>query len=102
MSEITFRVVREWDVARVRLTEEADERVRSLRAACKCLGCEEPIRPGETVKCGLHDTCYQAARRAIRSGRFTQNQLIRDGKMLAPTEGGRRPTNKFSKELSGR
>lgn len=101
MSEVAFRVAKEWDVVRVRVTDEGQKRIDLLLPEGRCLGCEEKLQPGEQHKCGLHPTCYQAARRAINAKRVTRNQLIRDGKMLPPASGGRKPSNKFTRELAG-
>jgi len=102
MSEIAFRVVKEWDVVKVRITEEAKKRVDLLLSQKRCLGCGEKLTEGEQVKRGMHATCYQAARRAIRANRISESTLIREGKMLQPGVGGRKPSNDFTRELSGR
>ncbi len=99
MSEIAFRVVKEWDVVKVRITDEGQKRIDLLLSQNRCLGCEEKIAEGEKTKCGLHPTCYHAARRAWIAGRVTRNQLLREGKMLPPAQGGARPINKFTREL---
>jgi hypothetical protein len=100
MSEVAFRVAKEWDVVRVRVSDEGTRRVAKLLADGRCVACEEPIEAGEQVKCGQCATCYQAARRAIKAKKVSRSQLIRDGKMLAPRDGGRKPSNKFTRELS--
>lgn len=102
MSEISFRVVKEWDVAKVRITESGQKRVDLLLSQGRCLGCEEKLQQGEQVKCGQCATCYQAARRAWQRKAISRNELIRDGKMLPPAQGGRKPSNKFTRELRER
>lgn len=100
MSEIAFRVAKEWDVVRVRISEHGLKRVTALLAEGKCVACEEPLL-GQTPKCGQCPTCYQAARRAIDARKISRSELIREGKMLAPSKGGRKPSNKFTRELAG-
>ena len=101
MSEIAFRVVREWDVVKVRISDDGQRRIDELVAQNRCVGCEEKFADGEQPKCGLHATCYQAARRAINAKRVSRTQLIREGKMLPPAQSGRKPSNKFTRELAG-
>lgn len=102
MSEIAFRVAKEWDVVKVRITDAGQKRADLLLSQGRCLGCEEKLQDGEQVKCGQCATCYQAARRAINSKSVSRSELIREGKMLAPRQGGRKPSNKFTQELSER
>lgn len=86
---------------KVRITDDVQKRIDLLLSQNRCLGCEEKFIEGEKGKCGLHPACYQAARRAINARRFSRGGLIRDGKMLQPSQGGRKPSNKFTRELSG-
>jgi polyferredoxin len=102
MSEISFRVVKEWDVAKVRITDAGQKRADLMLSQGRCLACEEKLQPDEQVKCGQCATCYQAARRAMQKNVISRNELIREGKMLAPAQGGRKPSNKFTKELRER
>lgn len=100
MSEIAFRVVKEWDVVKVRVSDAGQKRITTLLSQNRCLGCEEKLADGQPPKCGQCATCYQAARRAIEAKRVSRSELIREGKMLAPRSGGRKPSNKFTRELS--
>jgi NifB/MoaA-like Fe-S oxidoreductase len=100
MPEAIFRVAREYDVVRVRVTEEGQARVERLTAENRCLGCEAEHQAEAKVTCGQCATCYPASMRAIRNKQTTRSQLIRDGKMLPPTKGGRKPANKFTQELA--
>lgn len=99
MSEIAFRVVKEWDVVRVKITEAVQQRIDLLVSQNRCLGCEEKHQPGVPAKCGQCPTCYQASRRAVKSGRVSLGELIKAGKRLVAIA-GRRPINKFTKELA--
>lgn len=101
MSEIAYRVAKEWDVVKVRITEAGQKRADLLQSQNRCLGCEEKL-DGQQAKCGQCPTCYQASRRAIDARKVSRSELIREGKMLAPRTGGRKPSNKFTQELSGR
>lgn len=102
MTEVAFRVAKEWDVVTIRISDSGQKRVAQLLSQNRCLGCEEKHDEGQEVKCGQCPTCYQASRRAITAKRVSRNELIREGKMLAPRTGGKRPINKFTQELSQR
>lgn len=102
MVEAVLHVAREFDVVKVKLTKQGAERVARLQAENKCLGCERDLIDDERVTCGQCTTCYNAAIVAIGKRRFSRTELIREGKMLAPTKGGRPPGNPFTKEMTGR
>jgi hypothetical protein len=102
VSEVVFRVAREWDVVKVKISTEVEKRVVQLRAEGKCLGCEEPLTKGERVSRGLCMTCYHGARYAMKRRRTSEAQLLREGRLLEQNPGGRKPANKFTRELSGR
>jgi hypothetical protein len=102
IGESVFRVVKEWDVVRVRVTEEGRKRIERLLAENRCLGCEEPFADGEKVCCGQCTTCYPASMKGIRNHKVSRNNLIREGKMLSPGPPGPKPKNNYTRELSGR
>lgn len=102
MSEVVFRVVREWDVVKVKISTDIERRIETLRAEGKCLGCEEPLPKGKRVSRGLCATCYHGARYAMTRRRTSEAQLLREGRLLQANPGGRKPANKFTRELSGR
>ncbi len=65
--EIAFRVVREWDLVRVKRTKDGDERVSRLRGGevIQCLACELPQATGERFVCGTCPRCDQTQRYAF-------------------------------------
>lgn len=99
MTELIYEA-REVILVKVRIPDEALRRQQKLLGECKCIGCEGPA--GENVRRGLCPACYQAAHRAMVAKRITDQQLVREGKMLPAKTAGRRTTNKFTIELSGR
>jgi len=99
MSEAVFRVAREFDVVKVRLTKDGRERIERLQTADCCLGCERKFEDGERRTCGNCGTCYNALLEVPQSVRV---QKANEGKTLAPGKGGRKPANKFTRELQER
>ena len=83
----------------IRIRKEARERRDKLLAEDRCLGCEEP-NADRQIRVGLCPACYQMALKAIRAGKITRNDLIREGRMLPRRPGGRKPDNPFRRELS--
>lgn len=53
-----------------------------------CLYCEKPIE-GKVTR-GLHYNCYVRAKRLIDDGKTTEQQLVREGRLLPPSPGGRK------------
>ncbi len=102
MSDVWVRVAKEFDVIKVKVSKEGEKRLAILQQEGKCLGCERELEQGERITCGMCATCYNAALKAFKKKKVTRTQLIREGKMLPATDGGRRPVNKFTQELSGR
>lgn len=102
MSEIVFRVAREFDVVKIRVTADVEKRIAQLQADGRCLGCEEKIKSGDRVSRGLCGTCYHGARYAMKRRRTSQAQLLREGRLLEASPGGRKPANKFTRELAGK
>lgn len=90
---------REETIVQIRMTDEGRKRVEKF-APDNCTGCEKTFATDENVRCGLCDTCYQAAIRAIAKKKTTRKKLIEAGKMLPPSRGGRPPSNKFAQELA--
>lgn len=91
---------REESIVAIRLDKEAQRRVEKLQANNQCLACEKELAADDNVRCGMCDTCYQAAIRAINQKKTSRRKLIEAGKMLPPARGGKKPTNKFTQELS--
>lgn len=101
MADIEFRVATEFNVVKVRVTKEGEQRVDSLTKKHCCLGCEKQLTEEDRVRRGLCDTCYQGMKNAVNKQRVTERELMRDGKLLAPKPGGRKPANAFTASLQG-
>ncbi len=59
-----------------------------------CLTCGNP-----PVARGLCRTCRAASKAAILRGEVTEEQLIEDGLLLPPQNGGRKPNSGFARKL---
>ncbi len=57
-----------------------------------CLDCGKPIPPNNQKRRGLHQACYQRAKRLLDQKEFTDAELVAAGLML-PAETGGRPTS---------
>lgn len=99
MAQVEFRVATEFNVVKVKVTNEAEERIKRLLAAGCCLGCEKSLATNERVRRGLCDTCYSGMRHAVKKRRTTENKLIAEGELLPPSPGGRKPANSFTEKL---
>jgi hypothetical protein len=84
----------------IRITSEGAARRDKLLADGKCLGCQEVTEADEQMRRGLCEACYSAFRRALAKKLVQERKLIKDGRVLAPGKGGRRPANAFTKSLS--
>jgi hypothetical protein len=84
----------------VKLTPDGEKRRAKMLAECRCLGCGEVFAKGEESKRGLHLRCYEAFRRAVRAGRATDREMVREGKMLSPNP-GRPLSNPLARDLAG-
>ncbi len=72
--------------------------VNRIRKAAKeglCLGC---MNLNDQLIRGLCSPCYQATRRLINSGELDEGSLVRDGRILAKSKGGRPATNPVTVE----
>lgn len=102
MAEFEFRVATEFNVVKVKISEETQQRIDRLLAIGACLGCEEPILEVDRMRRGLCSTCYAAVMTAIRKRNVSQKRLMEDGRLLPSKPGGRKPKNKFTAALAGR
>lgn len=84
----------------MRVTEEVHRRINEMSGQ-KCLGCEREFDADERTVRGCCLACYAAINRAIRSGRVTEKDMMKEGRILAAGPGGRKPVNPMSKELAG-
>jgi hypothetical protein len=99
--------VTEETIVVVKLTTSGKSRLTRLTAQNRCLGCEKELVPDAKgnppqVRRGLCTACYQATDKALDKRRFTQTELIREGKLLPKKKPGRRPSNEFTQEMLGR
>lgn len=101
MLEVVFRVVKEFDVVKVKLTAEGEERLARLTAERKCLACECSV-VGQKVVCGCCVACDQSQRYAMRKGITTLRQLISSGERKVKATPGRKPGSAYAAKLLGR
>lgn len=86
--------------AMVKITEHVQKRVSECTAKRQCLGCQVTFGSSQKVVRGCCVTCYTAINRAIARGSVSEREMIKQGKLLPATRGGRRPTNPMSQELA--
>lgn len=86
----------------IRIPPSVEKHRDELIAQDRCIACEEKHKPGEQVRCGQCPACYSTSLRNIGRRVVTRNELVREGKMLTPTKGGRPAKNAFTKSLSQR
>ena len=87
-------------IVAVRLTKDGRERRERLENKKKCFGCEIEFTANMAVRRMLCPACYEAALRAVRAGKITWLDLIKQGKAGEKQKPGRKPTNTFSQEMS--
>ena len=101
MSDVVFRVTREFDVIKIRQSKAVQERVARLVAAGKCLACECELAQAKKVVSGCCSSCAQAQYYAIRKHRTSLIELIKNGERLPAQPPGRKP-NEYAARLLGR
>lgn len=77
----------------------AVERVTKCEKEGLCCGCMKPVDPLITRR-GLCVGCYHATRRAINSGKTTEEKQMASGLMLEAKPSGRKPSNPISVEVA--
>jgi protein-arginine kinase activator protein McsA len=97
-----FRVAKEFSVVTVRISKTNEQRMKELSEAGKCLGCEHKFVKDETVRRGLCIKCYRGTMHAIRVGKTSEEDRLREGRLKEASGGGRRPSNDYIKELLGK
>jgi protein-arginine kinase activator protein McsA len=65
----------------------------------KCLSCQGKHTKDEQVRRGLCEKCYQAFRRAINQQLADEKELLKEGRILPKSKGGRPISNPFTKSL---
>lgn len=90
----------------VNVPTAVQKRRDDLIADGRCIACEEKLVPDKNgkinVRRGQCVACYSATRRNLDKRRVTKSELVREGKLLTPTKGGRKPRNEFTKQLARR
>lgn len=76
----------------------AVERVTKCEKEGLCCGCLRPVDP-LAARRGLCGGCYHATRRAINSGKTTEQKQMADGRMLESKPSGRKPSNPVSVDV---
>lgn len=109
MTVLEFRVAREFDVVKVRLTAAAKERIEQCKLKTKeaphgrCTGCLEPLLDPalKQEQRGCHKGCCKDFYKAIERGDLdeegdpvTNESLLKKGKWLLPQKGGRKSKSK--------
>lgn len=102
MSDVVFRVQREWDVVKIRQSKAVQERVARLIAVNQCLACECDLAQSKKVVSGCCSSCAQSQYYAMRKKRVTLMELIKDGQRLPAQPPGRKPGSAYSAKLLGR
>lgn len=87
---------------KIKLTREGSERKKRLESENKCLACEVPFEPGDHIVRGVHQLCDAAQRYAIRSGKETDESLVKRGERAVKKTPGRKPANAYNAKLLGR
>jgi hypothetical protein len=101
--EVMFSVPTEFCIVKVKVTKEGVDRTERLLTTGEhgaCLGCEVVFTADDVKRCGMCHTCYNGALYAITKKRTTRAALIKAGKMLPPSPGGRKPANAFTRSLT--
>jgi hypothetical protein len=63
-----------------------------------CLGCKKP-HEGRIIR-GLHEKCFKALDRKIKSGDISEHDAISRGMLLPPNAGGRPPNVEYEQMFS--
>jgi hypothetical protein len=84
----------------IRLTADGQRRIDELASRGKCLGCEVSFTDDNKPIRGLCNACYQAAWRAVKQGKTTDQNLVKTGRMLKRISHGRPLSNPMSKQLA--
>lgn len=77
----------------VPVRKAAKDRIEKCQREGLCVACLAKVEDGERSIRGLHMRCYFATVRAIKTGKTTEEERVREGKMLEAQSGGRKPNN---------
>ncbi len=84
----------------VNVNKQAMDRIALAERDKLCVACLKPLGASRVIR-GCHESCWKATKRAVASGRFTEEQRIAEGKILPCATGGRAPSNPVSIEAMG-
>ena len=82
----------------ISVNKKAMQRIAEAEAKHLCVACLQPL-DGTRVVRGCHERCYRATLRAIESGKTTEADRMKEGKLLEADEGGRKASNPVTCEL---
>lgn len=82
----------------VTVKKVAKDRLAKCEGEGLCCACLERIKEGQRPIRGMHPACYYATQYGIKTGKFTESERVKEGKMLPPGKPGRKPTNPVSLE----
>jgi len=84
-------------VVNVKVPKKVRDKIQPSIDAGICIidDCEKPA-----VARGLCWNCRKAASAAVASGKYSEEDLIRDGMLLHTKRAGRKPANAFVRQLS--
>jgi len=104
VSWIGIGLIKEFDVNKFVISKAGRERIERCQREDLCCACEQRFDESDVVRqsCGMCQTCYNAARNAIRNGTETQANLVRLGQMLKPHSQTRRAKNRFTQALASK
>ena len=83
----------------IEVNAEAIARIEKAHAEGLCLACMEPLDETRTLR-HCHERCYRATDRAIKSGVWTEDERVAEGKLGEKDITGRPLTNPVSIEAA--
>jgi hypothetical protein len=83
----------------IHMKKSALERLAKAEREKLCVACMKPLGTSRVIR-GCHEACWKATKRAVAAGKFTEEDRIAEGKILAPASGGRNPINPVSIEAA--
>jgi hypothetical protein len=85
----------------ITVEKKALQRIAKAAAEGLCVACLKPLDETRTVR-HCHERCYRATLRAIKAGKTTEEERLREGKLLECDEVGRKASNPVTCELEKR
>lgn len=84
----------------VELRRSARLHVEKCRRDGLCLACGQPFIEGEKVRREMHIRCYDATWRAVRDGKTTWEERVKNGRAGEAKSPGRPPSNPVTIEVA--